>query len=280
MDNRTDLAVESVTTTGILPEGIHRYRRGRIFEITEIEICDNRYISTLGKEAGRYITLEYGGLSGFTDDYEEMSIELAEELQSIIPKGETLIVGLGNRDITPDAVGPMTTDKIPATRHLESGLYGVPLSSMRKVSVYSGGVLGQTGIETAEIVHALCGEIRPASVVVIDALACSDIKRLGNTIQITDTGISPGSGVANTRRELSEKTLGVPVTAVGVPTVVDMHTIVRNITGQEPSEKMPNMMVTPRDIDRLIERTSRILAYGLGLALFPELTFDDVRGLF
>ena len=154
------------------------------------------------------------------------------------------------------------------------------LTSLRPVSAFAGGVLGQTGIETSEMVHAIVQQIRPAAIIAIDALACSDISRLGTTIQICDAGISPGSGVSNTRKELSEKIFGIPVIAIGVPTVVDMHTIVRSLTGNDPDRELPNMMVTPRDIDRLTERASQLIAFGINLALQPSLSLDDVRGLF
>ena len=140
--------------------------------------------------------------------------------------------------------------------------------------------MGQTGIETAELIHAVCRETKPSAVIAVDALACSDISRLGKTIQISDAGISPGSGVANARCEISQRKLGVPVIAVGVPTVVDMHTIVRSLTGIEIDRELPNMMVTPRDADRLAERASQLVALGINLALQPTLSFDEVQGLF
>ena len=140
--------------------------------------------------------------------------------------------------------------------------------------------MGQTGIETAEMVRGVCHELKPDGIIVIDALACSDISRLGTTIQLSDSGISPGSGVANTRRELSSRVFGVPVIAVGVPTVVDMHTIVRSLTGKSLERDVPNMIVTPRDVDRLTERASQLIAFGINLALQPTMTFEDIRGLF
>ena len=148
------------------------------------------------------------------------------------------------------------------------------------MSAIAGGVMGQTGIESAELIRAVCAEIKPSAVIAADALACSDVSRLGTTIQICDSGISPGSGVANARRELSEKQLGIPVIAVGVPTVVDMHTIVRSLTDPTYEAELPNMMVTPRDVDRLTERASQLIAFGINLALHPSLSFEDVRGLF
>lgn len=281
MNFRTDLAVEQITDT--LPSGVHVKKRGKAFEITEITITDDRHRQSLGKGRGKYITLESSSLSRFSDDYEDMAQELADEIRPLVPDGEIFVVGLGNRDITPDAIGVQTAEKVLATRHLRDELDSEEeefLTSLRRVSTFAGGVMGQTGIETAEIVKAVCSEIKPSAVIAVDALACSDISRLGTTIQISDSGISPGSGVSNARRELSQANLSVPVIAVGVPTVVDMHTIVRSLAGVEIDSDLPNMMVTPRDIDRLTERASQLIAFGINLALQPSLTFDDVRGLF
>lgn len=282
MNFRSDLAVEQITTER-LPSGIHVTKRGEAFEITEIVIDDDRHRQSLGKGRGKYITLESGSLSRFSDYYEDMALELADEIRPLVPDGEIFVAGLGNRDITPDAIGVQTAEKVLATRHLQDELDSEEeefLTSLRRVSTFAGGVMGQTGIETAELVKAVCGEINPSAVIVVDALSCSDISRLGTTIQISDSGISPGSGVSNARKELSQANLGVPVIAVGVPTVVDMHTIVRSLAGVEIDEDLPNMMVTPRDIDRLTERASQLIAFGINLALQPSLTFDDVRGLF
>ncbi len=282
MNIRTDLALEGIKTANV-KSGIKEYKRGRSFKVTEIIIDNDNYLQTIGKGKGRYITLECRRLSKFSDEYEDMAQELASELKQLIPEGEALVVGLGNNDITPDALGPQTAAKVLATRHLQDEFTAEEeefLTSLRRVSVFAGGVLGQTGIETAEIVKAVCREIKPSVIIVVDALACSDISRLGTTIQISDTGISPGSGVSNTRKELSYKVFGVPVIAVGVPTVVDMHTIVQSLTGSEPDRSLPNMMVTPRDVDRLTERAAQLISFGINLALQPKLTFEDVRGLF
>ena len=282
MDIRTDLALESISEDE-LPESVHIRIRGKAFRITEIIIDDDSCLASIGKGRGRYITLEGGSLSRFSEDYRLMAEELSKELSALLPDGEVLVAGLGNNDITPDAIGPQTASKVLATRHLscEQDSLGEELfSSLRRVSTFAGGVMGQTGIETAEIVQAIAAELRPAAIIAIDALACTDISRLGTTIQLTDTGISPGSGVSNERKELSEKLFGIPVIAVGVPTVVDMHTIVRSLTGKRINGELPNMMVTPRDIDRLAERASQLLAFGINLALQPTLSFEDVRGLF
>lgn len=282
MNIRTDLAVESFSAER-LPNGVHRNIRGESFEITEIIIDNDDSLETLGKGKGRYITLEGSSLSRFSDEYEEMACELADELKRLVPEGEILVVGLGNNDITPDALGPQVTAKILATRHLKSELDSNEeefLTSLRPVSAFAGGVLGQTGIETSEMVKAIVEQLHPAGIIAVDALACSDISRLGTTIQLSDAGISPGSGVSNARKELSEKLFGIPVIAVGVPTVVDMHTIVRSLTGHSIDSKLPNMIVTPRDIDRLTERASQLIAFGINMALQPQLTFEEIRGLF
>ncbi|MDO4864257.1 MAG: GPR endopeptidase [Ruminococcus sp.] len=282
MDFRSDLAVEQIQADDI-PAGVTVTNRGKAFGITEIVIADDSCRETLGKGKGRYITLESGDLSRFSDEYESMATELAEELRQLIPEGEVLVIGLGNRDITPDAIGPRIAEKVLATRHLRDELSDEEagfLTDLRRVSSVAGGVMGQTGIETAELIRAICTEIKPAAVIAADALACSDVSRLGTTIQICDSGISPGSGVSNARRELSRAQLGVPVIAVGVPTVVDMHTIVRSLTGADIDAELPNMLVTPRDIDRLTERASQLIAFGINLALQPTLSFSDVQALF
>ena len=282
MPIRTDLALECVTINDV-PENVNMTVRGSIFRITEIIFNDDSHRDTLGKGKGRYLTLEHSSLSRYTDDHSAMVQELADELKAFIPDGDVLVAGLGNPDITPDALGPQTAAKVLATRHLQYDMnsHDEPfLRSLRPVTAVAGGVTGQTGIETAEFIRALADEIKPSAIVAIDSLACSDLSRLGTTIQITDTGISPGSGVANARKEISAVTMGVPVIAVGVPTVVDVHTIVQSLTGRGAEADMPNMMVTPRDIDRLTERTSQLIAFGLNLALQKNMSFEDVRGIF
>ncbi len=282
MNIRTDLAVESFSESG-LPEGVHRNIRGKAFNITEIIIDDDSCLEAIGKGRGTYITLESGSLNCFSESYEDMISELAGELRRLVPEGGVLVAGIGNNDITPDALGPQVVSKVLATRHLRTELEADSeafLTSLRPVSAVAGGVLGQTGIETAELISAIAGQTKPSCIIAVDALACSDISRLGTTIQITDTGISPGSGVSNARKELSERVFGVPVIAIGVPTVVDIRTIVCSLTGMELDDDLPGMMVTPRDIDRLTERASQLIAYGIDLALHPSLTLDDVKGLF
>lgn len=284
MSIRTDLAIEMVDEDAkSLPKGIRRrLRKSSACSITEIIVTDAVAGLRIGKDKGRYITIETDRLSASPADFDEQVSNIAAEIVSL--KGSdrrtALIIGLGNSDITPDALGPLVISQVIATRHLHDVLPdGHDLKKLNRVSAIAPGVLGQTGIEVAEIVRTLCDEIKPDCVIVIDALACSDVSRLGTTIQLTDTGISPGSGVQNRRKELSETTLGVPVIAIGVPTVVDMHTIVENITGNPPDKHLPNMMVTPRDVDKLIERSARLIAYSINKAVQPMLSIEDITAL-
>ena len=280
MPNRTDLALESLAAVRER-EGIEEQHRGKYFRITDIRITSDAAGAPLGKPKGRYITLEGQPLSRFSDDYEGMAQELAGELRPLLPKeGCVLVAGLGNADITPDALGPQTISGILATRHLrqELGEEEAFLRSLRPVAALAGGVLGQTGIESAELFLAVSRHIQPSAVIAVDALACSDLHRLGTTVQISDAGISPGSGVRNSRAELSAQTLGVPVIAVGIPTVVDLHTVVRQ-AGTAPPQDMPNLMVTPRDIDRLLHHAARLLALSINLALHPQLSYEDAEAL-
>lgn len=287
MSARTDLAVEMIDEDArSLPKGIGRkLRQSSACSITEIEVKSELAGLKIGKSKGRYITIETDRLSFAPSDFEEQAQNIADEITGLLKSHNCgtengLVVGLGNSDITPDALGPLVISKIIATRHLKGTLPKEhELSSLKTVSALAPGVLGQTGIEAAEIVDSVCFGIKPAFVIAIDALACSDISRLGTTIQITDTGISPGSGVQNRRKELTETTLAVPVIAIGVPTVVDMHTIVENITGSAPDKHLPNMMVTPRDVDKLIERAARLIAFAVNKALQPQLSFSDIAAL-
>ena len=279
MTGRTDLALESAMN--VPHEGVKKTERGKAFRITEIEIENDEAGEAIGRKKGRYITLEGRSFGMFSTDVKDMCIELSEELSKLLPKGNVLVAGLDNSDITPDALGPLTASKILATRHLKQELMKDAdfFSDMRPVGVIAGGVLGQTGIETAELISAVSEKVQPECIIAVDALACSDVERLGRTIQISDSGISPGSGVQNKRMELSGSTLGVPVIAVGVPTVVDMHTIVHNYTGSRISDKLPNMMVTPRDADKLVSRAASVLAAGINLALQPTLDFGEIEEL-
>ena len=282
MPNRTDLALECLAAAKER-RGITEHKRGRVFSITEIRIDDDESGRSLGKGRGRYITLEGQSLSRFSDEYEAMAQELAGELRELLPaQGDIIVAGLGTLDITPDALGPRTAAGVLATRHLRRVLNAEDeafLRELRPVSVLSGGVLGQTGIESAELIAAVAERIRPAAVIAVDALCCSSLTRLGTTVQLSDAGISPGSGVANHRTALDAGSLGVPVIGIGVPTVIGMKTIAEDLTGRLPLPTSEDMVVTPRDIDRLISQAARLLSCGINLALHPQMTYADANGV-
>ena len=282
---RTDLAVECLTDTGpSLPQGVRRDTEtiGQT-PVTRVFIETQQAAQTIGKPIGKYITVETTPFHRFTSDFEDQVKIVGDELKSLLPDGPALVVGLGNSAITPDALGPEVVNLIFATRHLQKDFAAISgFEHLRGAAAIAPGVLGQTGIETAEIISAIVWEIKPSAVVVIDALASREIARLGATVQISDTGIAPGSGVANHRKELTEKSLGVPVIAVGVPTVVDMNTIAEDLSDGQPvslPEKGKNMMVTPREIDTIIENAAKTVAFGINLALQPSLSLNDIISL-
>jgi spore protease len=303
--SRTDLAIEVIPQIPTINSkkkplrGIEYKERGKSTKITEIVISDDEIGRPIGKQKGRYITFELGDFSRFDVDYADLATELSVEIRSLLPKKLTsktlkteqdlvLVAGLGNNDITPDSLGVKASRKVLATRHLKEE-YDPFLADFRPVSVISSGVLAQTGIETAELVGAISAQLRPSAVIIVDALACSSISRLGTTIQLSDTGISPGSGVQNSRKPLNFETLGVPVISIGVPTVVDIFTIFEEIAedfGINDWQKTKNfdlykknMMVTPRDIDKLISKSADLIATALNLALHNDITFEEIQAL-
>ena len=194
------------------------------------------------------------------------------------------MVGLGNRAMTPDVIGPCAADHVPATRHLKGC---AAFGALADVSVLTPGVLGTTGLEAAELVRGAVETVRPDLVVAVDALASQSLGRVCTTVQLTDAGIVPGSGVGNHRRALTRETLGVPVLAVGVPTVVDAATLALDLL-DEAGADLPDpaalrgqgsVMVTPRDIDARAEQLARVVGFGVGLALQPSLSLDELRAL-
>ena len=278
MQYRTDLALEHCENEAGLPDGvsISRYEQGNI-SIEAVEFQDE----TAGKPPGRYITVTVPSLSA-PHMLEDAEIEcVAQELRTMLPQsGTVLVIGLGNERITPDAIGPRCAGQIIATRHLDCEAAKL-LGSLRPVAAISPGVLGQTGMESAEVVRALTEQLEPCAVIVVDALAARSTARLGRTIQISDNGISPGSGVMNTRCELSQRTLGIPVIAVGVPTVVDAATLAGDIAGDNETEsaETSGMMVTPRDIDQLISHAGNTLSLIINRAVQSDLSLELIAYL-
>ncbi len=297
---RTDLAIESAETfseneNSLAGVSVHETSDEEShIRITHVHIKNEKGAKQLGKPVGRYITLETPYLAEEDEDYhKEITQALMEQLQVLIPdikSKKILVVGIGNREITPDALGPMVVDHLFITRHLinEYGKDSKITKGFGIVSAIAPGVMAQTGMEGREVIHGVVKETRPDVAIVIDALAARSVSRLNTTIQLTDTGISPGAGVGNHRHGLDEKTLGIPVIAIGIPTVIDAATIVndtmnslmdvleehglykevyestKSFDNQEKyllmrelmAPEMANMFVTPKDIDQSITKIS------------------------
>ena len=228
-------------------------------------------------------------MPSLTDNFSETDerlVTIGEEIRRLLPvNGLVLVAGLGNTEITPDSLGPKTSSRILATRHITGEIArATGLDKLRPVAVMQTGVTGQTGIETGEYIMSVVKRIKPNAVVAIDALASRRLERLGCTLQISDTGISPGAGVGNHRTKINKETIGVPVIAIGVPTVVDVQTLANDLIGDEfdahtreqISPHGRQMVVIPREIDLLTERASRLIAFALNGALQNELIYPTL----
>ncbi len=279
MDYRTDLALERrELIADSVPDGV-LFNEEIIdqVKITRIEIKTDEGARALSKPIGNYITLDLPSLKPNPNECEKEIELISKELKPLIPKGCVLVAGLGNHNITPDAIGPKTVEFTLSTRHVADSM---PQFNFRPVAAVAPGVMGQTGIETGDVIKGICDKIHADCVIAIDALASKSTHRLGRSIQISDTGICPGSGVGNARRELSQQTLGVPVIALGVPTVVDALTVALDANGGELSgqkdSSLNSLMVTPREIDSLVLSVSRVIALAIGRALQPDLSVSDL----
>ena len=291
---RTDLALE--TTERFAEENaeirgveVHEeYDEEKDVRTTVVKIVTENGAKSMGRPQGTYITIEAPELSTQDEDYHrEISEEISTHLRKLIDlekEKSVLVIGLGNAAITADALGPQVVDNLLMTRHIikEYGLRGIKHEKMHRISGIAPGVMAQTGMETAEIVQGIVSETKPDVVVAIDALAARSVRRLSRTIQITDTGIHPGSGVGNHRNGLTEENLQVKVIGIGVPTVVDAATIVHDSmahlldTLEETEQKefldemiAPNlysMFVTPKDVDETIKYLSFTISEGLNIA--------------
>lgn len=283
MDFRTDLAVEQREMTAKHSDNVavRQYARQNA-NVTEIEILNDEGAQELGKPKGKYITMEIPAFSHDSELLDGRLTAMTESIRTLLPEtdGPVLVAGLGNEDVTPDALGPRTAHGIFATRHIDRALASeLGFGELRDVCAITFGVLGQTGMETAETIRGIVNTIHPAAVITVDALAARSLQRLGKTVQLTDTGITPGSGVGNSRARLDKETIGVPVIAIGVPTVVDAVTLVRDFTSEHKMAKEKEgeakaMMVCPREIDVTIRRAARFLALSLNCALQPSISPD------
>lgn len=271
MANRTDLALESFESSSKTKiDGVKiRENDG----VTIVSVLNENGAKELGKPVGEYVTCQVPSFVSDTDIFDGRLDKLAGILTSLIPKNVTsvLVAGIGNLDITADALGPKTNNYVLSTRHLKENDNHI-FKDFFNVSAVSTGVLADTGIESAEIVKGIVSQINPSCVIAVDALAASSPDRLGTTVQLSDVGISPGSGVGNHRYEISEKTLGVPVVSVGIPTVVSTSAI----SGGADSN---SMFVTPREIDRIIDQGAKLIGMSINVCLQKNIGAHDLFSL-
>ncbi|WP_282941435.1 GPR endopeptidase [Paenibacillus sp. RC67] len=317
---RTDLALEAhdlASSTGQIIPGVHRSVENQDgIRISTIDITSNEGAQAIGKLPGHYITIEVPELRQKDSDLQDrVAMVIAKEFEAFLaklnisPMAKVLVIGLGNWNVTPDALGPIVVENIMVTRHYFELMPGQVSPGYRPVSAVAPGVLGTTGIETGEIVQGIVEKSKPDLVIAIDALASLSLERVNTTIQIADTGIHPGSGIGNKRKGLTLETLGVPVIAIGVPTVVFASTIVNNafdmmhnhfqkqtdntgkilglLDNMQESERLElvkevlnplghDLLVTPKEIDQFIEDIANIIASGLNAALHEAIDADNV----
>ncbi len=299
----TDLAMEARESNSAL-NGVSEERTdNEHYSVSRIKIDTDEAASALQKSKGLYITIEAPDLVLREPELIKAVTEaLSAELTGLIDKGGTsgtvLVVGLGNRAVTPDALGPKTAEKILVTRHIKQYMPDAIPNGVRSVCAVSPGVLGVTGIETMEVIQGIVERSKPSLIIAIDSLSSRRTERIASTIQLCDAGIQPGAGVGNIRSGLDEASLGIPVIAVGVPLVVYASTISRDTIGliaselgllgneekikelaaKAISEKTGELIVTPKEIDSLIECTSTILADGINMCLFGK-DYAEVRSL-
>ena len=288
---RTDLALEArelwqerAGDVTALPgvEARDTFREG--IPVSTVKVLDSQGESALGKPRGSYVTLTLEGLSAREEGIFQRAVRaVAGEVAGLMGAGPegglVLVAGLGNRAITPDAIGPKVHQNTLVTRHLVRQM-PEHFGSLRPVASLAAEVMGATGVESGELVRAVCKKIRPACVIAVDALASRSLARLCKTVQLADTGITPGSGVGNHRMGLTRDTLGVPVIAVGVPTVVDGATLAADLLG---TDELPDLhgdgglLVTPKDIDSQVNDLSKVIGYAISMALQPGMALEELE---
>lgn len=288
MELRTDLAIEAREVAGEHVAGVDfREYRENDMKISRLTVKTPRAKQLLGKDIGTYITVELPSLTDHFTETDGRVKTIGREIRRLLPvNGLLLVAGLGNEEITPDALGPKTGARVLATRHIGGELARTAgLDRLRPVAVVNPGVTGQTGIETGEYILSVVKRIRPNAVIAVDALASRRIERLGRTVQISDAGISPGAGVGNHRVRINRETIGVPVIAIGVPTVVDARTFANDLLGDSlnrtayPPTGGQQMVVIPREIDLLTDRASRLLGFSLNAAMQNAFALKDLVSL-
>lgn len=281
--SRTDLAVETAeelsSARDIFSPGSGVTKSESLCcgcAVTHIRVVSAAGARALGRPAGRYVTIDLRPVLRRQEPLtRRAALCLARELRSLLPpaEGTALVVGLGNSAMTPDAVGPAALEHLLVTRHMVRAM-PEQFGALRPVAALSTNVLARTGMETLELIRGAVDRLRPSAVIVIDALAARSRHRLCATVQLSDTGLTPGSGVGNHRKAVNAAALGVPVIAVGVPTVIDGAVL---CGGEDAAPS--GLFVTPQDIDRRVQDLSRLLGRGLTLALQPTLSPEDVSAL-
>ena len=271
-ENRSDLAVESYES------GDKTQLSGVVVKeengVTTVDVINDDGVAAIGKPKGRYVTLEVSSFVYDTDIFDGRLDDFAGILRDLLPEkvDSVLVAGLGNDNITADALGPKTGEYILPTRHIINDLkkaFGT--DSIMSVASVATGVLGDTGIETAEIISGIANQVQPTCIITVDALAAASADRLGTTVQFANAGITPGSGVGNHRYEISSATLGVPVISVGIPTVVRASAFDGNSD--------VNAYVTPREIDRIIQQGAKLIGMGINVTLQNNLSAQDIYAL-
>lgn len=282
---RTDLALECLNHfqntdgQGREVEGVIYHRKTiQGISVHSMEILTENASKSLCKPIGNYYTISLNKIIKRCDESFLNGVTcISEVLRSILPHGNKyLIACLGNPQITPDAIGPLSSRYLMVTRHLKAYMADT-FSDFSEVSLVSPGVLGTTGIESASLIKGAVDAVKPDVVLVVDALAAKDVSSLGAAIQISNTGIEPGSGVGNRRYALNTETLGVPVISIGVPTIVDVSTLLYSISHDVSNDtRYDHMFVTPQNIDTLVSDSAKLIAYGMNFALHPNLSLEDV----
>lgn len=265
---RTDLAVEQICQEKPTIEGVNVENSNlHGFPVKTVSITTSKAAEMLCKPIGKYITIHLEKLIHRHENaFNDAIHALAEVISTLLEGDSYLVAGLGNLAVTPDAVGVLALDNILVTRHLKEVL-PLEFCDFAEVSAIKTGVLGTTGIESAETLSSIISATQPSQLIAVDALATSSPEHLCKTMQISNTGISPGAGVGNNRKELSKANLGIPVLAIGVPTIIDAATF---------SDNVEEMFVTPRSIDSCVHDSAKLIGYALNLALHKGLTISDV----
>ncbi len=293
MERRTDLALEARELAGENLQGVdYSVTKKDAIEIEKMVVKSEKASRMLKKPIGTYVTIELPPLTNDFRDVDERLVSIGDEIRSLLPvNGLVLVVGLGNTDITPDALGPKSANGVLATRHITGEIAkSTGLDKLRPVAVLNTGVTGQTGIETGEHILSIVKRIRPTALIVIDALASRRLERLGCTLQISNTGISPGAGVQNHRTKITQESMGVPVIAIGVPTVVDAVTLATDLLcvdderdgvllRERVSPKGRSMVVTPKEIDLLVDRAAKLISLAINFALQKDFEISDLIAL-